>query len=247
MIFLLSKFLIFLLKPLFWIFCIVSLAVFIRNVKVKKRLMIVGLSMLLFFSNDFIVGKIFNGYESNYPKEENYDVGIVLGGFSSTNEINNKIAFNWASDRLFQAISLYKTGRINAILITGNSTYLNHSSKESDLVYSYLRQISIPDSAIFIENKSKNTIENATFSRRIINENIPNAKVLVITSAWHIPRAKVIFSQYFTKEIGYYPTNYIGKRSYNIWDIIIPSAAALSNWELILKEWVGFVVDKYRA
>lgn len=248
MIFILSKVLLFLIKPFFWFCVLFILALFAKNNKTRKRLGIAAALVLLFFSNAFLAGKVINGYEPDYPTQvKSYDVAIVLGGFSGLNKRNNEIQFNWTSDRLFQAISLYRQGRVKKILISsGNASLLNNEVKEADLVQKFLHEICIPDSAVLIENQSRNTLENAKLSREIIQKRIPKAKIVVITSAWHIPRAKVVFSRYFGDQIDYFPTNYIGKADYNLEDYLIPNPGAFGTWDTLFKEWLGLLVDRVR-
>lgn len=245
--FILSKLLLFLIKPIVWVVCLFIVGVFAKKASIKRKFFVTGLVLLIFFSNGIIGSLAFNLYEASYPTERNYDVAIVLGGFSAINKRNNQIAFGNSSDRLFQAISLYKKGKIRRILISSGSANLFKSGpKEADLAAKYLKQIGIPDTVILIENQSRNTIENASYSAKIITEKIPNASVLVITSAWHIPRAKLIFSKHFKTPIYYYPTNYIGKSEYDWSDFIVPSTEALGNWEILFKEWIGLITDRFR-
>ncbi|WP_165825417.1 YdcF family protein [Pedobacter yonginense] len=214
----------------------------------RRKLFIATLLVFLFFSNAFIAGKIANWYEADYPLEQKHDVGIVLGGFSGINERTHQISFNWASDRLFQALALYKKGEINKILLSGgNASLLNNKIKEADLVVDYLKLIGIPDSAILFENQSRNTIENAKNSIALIKKYKADAKILVITSAWHIPRAKTIFEKQSKNKIDYYPTNFIGRNSFSIGDFIIPDLGAFGTWELLIKEWIGLAVDRIRS
>lgn len=244
MIFILSKLLLFLLMPLVWAIALFLFALFSKNSTKRKKLLISGVIILLVFSNSFLVGKIYNLYEPKYAEIKHYDVGIVLGGFSNINKRNGQIAFGFTSDRLLQAIALFKQGIINKVLIaSGNANIIDKKVKEADLAKDYLRKIGIPDSVIMIENRSRNTLENAKFSRELINS---KAKVLVITSAWHTPRAKLNFDKYFKNDIAYYPTNHIGKVEYDLSDFIIPSAGALSDWNIILKEWMGLLIDSFR-
>jgi hypothetical protein len=37
------------------------------------------------------------------------------------------------------------------------------------------------------------------------------------------------------------------KTTYDFSDYVIPSAEALSNWELLFKEWIGLLVDRLRT
>ena len=248
MIFILSKILLFLIKPFFWFCVLLIVAAFVKQEKTRKKLLLAAIAVLLFFSNTFLAGKAVNLYEPKYPTEKkHYDVAIVLGGFSGLNKRNNEIQFNWASDRLFQTISLYRQGRIKQILISsGNASLINNEVKEADLVKKFLQESCIPDSAILIENQSRNTVENAKFSATLIKKTMPNARVLVVTSAWHIPRAKVIFSKVFGNQIDYLPTNYIGQTDYSLEDFIIPNPGAFGTWDLLFKEWIGLLVDRVR-
>ena len=245
--FILSKLLLFLIKPIVWVIFSLIVGVFAKKATVKRKFFVTGLVLLVFFSNSFIGNLAFNLYEAKYPAERNYDVGIVLGGFSAINKRNNQIAFGNSSDRLFQTIALYKTGKIKRILISsGSANLIKKTRKEADLAFNYLKEIGIPDTAILIENQSRNTLENASYSAKLINEKIPNASVLVITSAWHIPRAKLIFSKHFKTPVYYYPTNYIGKSEYDWSDFIIPSAESLDNWGILIKELIGLITDRFR-
>jgi len=248
MIFILSKILLFLIKPIVWIFVLLIFAIASKQYKQRKRYLICILIIFFFFSNGFIVGKIINSYEADYPRTGKFDVGIVLGGFSGLNKRNNEIAFNWAGDRLFQAVALYKKGQIKQILLSSGSTNLiDRKIKEADLAIQYLKLIGIPDSAILIENQSRNTVENARYSLALVEKSKPKAKILVITSAWHIPRAKVIFDKQAKQKIEYYPTNFSGDTEFDLSDFIIPNASALGAWEMLFKEWIGLTVDGLSA
>ncbi|WP_316735997.1 YdcF family protein [Pedobacter aquatilis] len=186
-------------------------------------------------------------YEAKYPPQRKYDIGILLGGFSKSNK-DGELAVSDRGDRLIQTIHLFKTGVVKKILISGGSGKLIGTEPiEADITLKYLKDIGIPDSSIIVENKSKNTIENAKYSVELANNYRPNASVLIITSAWHIPRSKMIFNRAFKRELDYYPTDYIGKESYDISDYYMPDAGALAAWQYILKEWVGCVVDRFRG
>ncbi|WP_443946116.1 YdcF family protein [Pedobacter sp. AW1-32] len=188
-----------------------------------------------------------NTYEAGYPKNQNYDVGIVLGGFSGFNKRNQSIEFGGAGDRLFQAIKLYKKGKIKYFLLSsGNANLIDNAIKEAELAKVYLKGLGIPDSSIWIENQSRNTIENAKFSLALVHQKRPEGKILVITSAWHIPRTKMIFNRFATQPIAYYPTGFSSGIEYDFGDIVIPNASALGTWDILIKEWIGLVVDRFR-
>lgn len=237
-----------LINPLLWIFCVLLWSIFCKRREFSRKLIITLLISLFVFSNTFLIKLVCHVYEAKYPKLAKYDVGIVLGGFSNVNPRNNKIEFNGSGDRLFQAIALYKRGVIKKILIaSGNANLLDNNAKEADLAVAYLKEIGIPDSAILSDNKSRNTVENAKNSAALVKLTFSNPSVLIITSAWHIPRASLIFNKAFGKELTYYPTNFMGEVSFNADDLLIPSAAALNTWPMLFKEWIGLGVDRFRV
>ncbi len=248
MIFLLSKLVLLFIKPLVWVFALFVTAFFTAKKQTRKRLILSGLIVLFTFSNAALVNKVFYWYEANYETYQKYDVGIVLGGFSHFNAKSKTAAFNQNGDRLFQAIYLYKTGIIKKILISGGSIdKLPDDKIEANITADYLRKIGIPDSSIIIENKSRNTIENAANSYKMMTKIKPMAKILVITSAFHIPRAQLIFSRFFGDGLAYYPTDLKGDSTNSFSDYIIPNASALNAWELLFKEWLGLAIDRFRV
>ncbi|WP_197082375.1 YdcF family protein [Pedobacter sp. BMA] len=236
----------FLIKPIIWVVALLIWAALSK--KHKQQILYAAVGLLLFFSNGALLGTVMNAYEAGYPERRHYDVGIVLGGFSGLNKRNNKIAFSGAGDRLFQAVSLFKSNQIDKILVaSGSANLLDNEVKEADLVINYLKLIGIPDSALLVENQSRNTVENARNSIGLIGKVKPDAKILVITSAWHIPRAKMIFDRQSKHKIEYYPTNFAGPDQIDFADFIIPSASALGGWEMLFKEWIGLAVDRLRS
>lgn len=247
MTFAISKILIFILQPIIWVFLTLLFAVFSKKQQRRRKLLILAILLLFIFSNRFLVGKAYNFYEAAYPAKKQYDIGVLLGGFSKSTQ-GGQLAVNERGDRLIQTINLLKNGTIKKILVSGGSGKLiGTEAIEADLTLTYLKSLGIPDSSILIENRSKNTIENAKYSAELVNKNQPNASMLVITSAWHIPRSKMIFDKAFNRKLDYYPTDYIGKEQYDISDYYLPDAGSLGYWQFILKEWVGLIVDRIRS
>jgi uncharacterized SAM-binding protein YcdF (DUF218 family) len=248
MLYIHTQFLLYLLQPLVWLIVLFIYTIFCRHKLRQKKLFIFVLAGLIFFANPFIIGKVFNAYEEGYPTEKHYQIGIVLGGFAGYDEERKQIMFSSSGDRLFEAIKLYRQGRIEQILISGgNSNLLDNKIREADIAAAYLRKIGIPDSVILVENESRNTVENAILSFKKVQEVNPHAKILVVTSAWHIPRARLNFSKYFKQDIFYYPSNYMGKTHYNLTDYFLPSFSSFQKWNFMIKEWAGLIVDRFRG
>ena len=58
---------------------------------------------------------------------------------------------------------------VKGVAYITNASILNNSIKEADAVYKYLKEINIPDSDIIVENKSRNTSENAKYCFEILD------------------------------------------------------------------------------
>ncbi|WP_157543965.1 YdcF family protein [Mucilaginibacter paludis] len=176
------------------------------------------------------------------PPEGKYSCAIVLGGFSSADQDGNGY-FNGSADRFIKTLQLKVTGRVPLILMSGGNGQLIKTSnlKEADYVFSQFKAFNIPDSCIMIENQSRNTLENAMFTKRILIDKKVPGPYLLVTSAFHMRRSAYIF-----KKIGInvtpYPCDFIaGKSAVSLSDFIIPDPLALAQWNIYIKEVVGFV------
>jgi uncharacterized SAM-binding protein YcdF (DUF218 family) len=65
---------------------------------------------------------------------------------------------------------------------------------EADAMAGLLREGGVPEHAIVRERRSRDTLENARFAARLLEAHAPGAReVLVVTCAWHLPRAVRLF------------------------------------------------------
>lgn len=168
-----------------------------------------------------------------------------MGGFSSYNKDVKHIDFNEFSDRLITAIELYNLQKIDTILISGgNGMLINDGMKESEWTYNFLQNFGIDSNRIIIENRSRNTMENASYTADRINDN--KEKSLLITSAIHMRRAKMCFSKNNIK-VDEFTTDNTSSGILLTFDyLLIPNAVALKKWEFLIHEWIGFIVYRIK-
>ncbi len=212
----------------------------------KKWLKRIAILFFLFFSNPFIIDNIWNNYQAkpvDLKAGSNYDVGILLGGMAGYDVGLQKGFFGPAADRFIQAARLYHTGHIRKILVSGgNAMMVNKKGyNEADFVAENLQQMGIPGKDIIIEKNARNTIENAAFSKLLL-DSAGSSSSLLITSAIHMPRAMKIFTKAGINATPF-PGNYrvLPVDTEFSWGSLIPTQEAFSKWTLILKEWVGLV------
>jgi uncharacterized SAM-binding protein YcdF (DUF218 family) len=182
------------------------------------------------------------------PKSElkkTYDYGIVLTGMLSYDSKYERINFLRSTDRILQALELYKDGYIKKIFITGGSgKILNQEHKESVILYNYLVKIGIPAEDIIIEQKSRNTYENAVESAKILKPETNSDSYLLITSAFHMRRANSCFTKAgFCCDV-YVTDRYAGDRRFTFDHLIVPNIHAFDRWTVLIHEISGYIMYK---
>ncbi len=249
MFFILSKLLTVLIFPISWIFILLIWSFITKSHKRKQRLLLVAIIVFIIFSNSFLFSRCANAWDidtHNLPSKK-YSCAIVLGGFTSFDADGNGY-FNAAADRFIQGIKLQKTGVTSKILISGGSAgIIKNKFKEADYVYTQLKALNIADSSILIENQSRNTIENAQYSKRLLQKQHVPPPYLLITSAFHMRRAIYTFKKYGIDVVPYSCDFIAGKEEQSIGDFILPNSDALNKWNFYIKEMIGYVVYHFKA
>lgn len=253
MFFILSKILAFLIAPYTWLFFgLLFLLKKLWYTPYKKW--ILGFTIYTYvISNSFLVDEIVRSWEFTdndvYLKNTKYDLAIVLGGMGRIDERQHKFDFGQSGDRLFQTLELYYKKRVNKILISGGSGSISKPNhREAIYIKKYLETILIPDSNIIIENKSKNTYENAVFSKQILDSLQFNGSILLVTSSYHMKRSLAIFEKAGYKNITPYVTNKItGIRKFEFDYCFIPNIEAVFSLNLILHEMIGYITYKIQG
>jgi uncharacterized SAM-binding protein YcdF (DUF218 family) len=246
MFFILSKLLLFLLSPLTWIFAGCGLAFFSKSTKWKKRGKITAISCLVFFSNTFIYKEFCRQWEIfGTPAKElkHHDAGIVLGGMAEYNNDLKMLSLRRGGDRIWQTITLYKSGRIDKILISGdNGDLTNKGLHEARQMKEVLVGWGIPEKDIITETKSRNTHENAAETKKILQRSYPEYRSFVlITSGRHMRRALACYEKQGLHCTPYSTDLYTGPtRSYTFDEIVVPNASTLDDWHGLIKEWIGY-------
>ena len=204
---------------------------------------------MLFFSNPFFIRQIISIYEVKpiqLPADAKYNAAIVLGGFVSYNKKDDRGYFNASSDRFIQTALLYKQGHVNKIIVAaGNGYIVKHDFKEAIFIKQRLVALGIPGEDIYTDSTSKNTFENAVNAKKIVDSLHLQDPFLLVSSAMHLPRAKLVFAKQGMNVVPY-PCDFDSKNVGNnfIEDYLLPSGLALNRWDNLIKEIAGVTVYK---
>lgn len=248
MFFYFSKILHFFVSPLSWIMILLVLALWWRNRPRGKKLLVAAVCVFFVFSNSFIVGELARLSEVPMVGDnelKKYDAAIVLGGGMITiDRPADRLIFQQNTDRVLQAVMLYKRGVVKKLLISGGSGSMVYKDMlEAPLLKRYLVLTGIPSENILVDSLSRNTYENAVNSAKILRDSLPGGSFLLITSALHMKRAQGCFTkQGVATEM--FPANKITGQ-HRRWDaayLIVPNFENFTLWEKLLHEWIGYLV-----
>ncbi|GHU41662.1 membrane protein [Clostridia bacterium] len=122
------------------------------------------------------------------PKSKNCDFILVLGcGLKNGETVSPLLA-----GRLDRAIKQYKLGGKKASFVVSGGQGHDEKVSEAFAMKTYLLQKGIPENHIILEDKSVNTLENMSFSKKLMQELNPNYNCIVVTSNYHVLRAVIL-------------------------------------------------------
>jgi uncharacterized SAM-binding protein YcdF (DUF218 family) len=216
-------------------------------VRAGRRLMGGLLAVILVLAVIPVESAVMTALENRFPQPDlphRVDGIIVLGG--SINPVisaaRGQVSLNSAATRLTALIPLAKRYPEARMIFTGGSgTLLSQEFKEAGYAKEFYRQISFDPERIIFEDQSRNTRENALFSKDIMMPK-PGETWLLITSAFHMPRSVGCF-----RAIGWpviaYPVDYgtTGRDEFGWADLRFSAAAGLGGLRPILHEAVGLL------
>jgi uncharacterized SAM-binding protein YcdF (DUF218 family) len=254
MFFIISKIFYFILQPINWILLLLLWSVLTKSATRKRQLLRGVFFLTLLLTNPFFAYRVFHAWEYPHTPIENvrdtFHVGIVLGGYSDFSNYCNdeRLNFNPASNRLLDAVALYKKGIIKKILISGgDGDIMRQKIPEAAASKPFLWQLGVKEEDILLENESKNTYENALFCKKYLDTLPQKGRVLLITSAFHLRRAEGCFRKQ-NIDIQPFASHFIAKRfAWNGSRWLIPQSDVLHFWEIFIKEWLGYATYKMKG
>jgi uncharacterized SAM-binding protein YcdF (DUF218 family) len=122
---------------------------------------------------------------------------ILLGGSveAADSASRGSIVANESAERVLDTIQLahrYANARI--LISGGGGTVFGNGAAEAPVIAAYFKSIGIDPARMLVEDRSRTTAENATFSRELAQPR-EGERWLLVTSAWHMPRAVGVFEK----------------------------------------------------
>ena len=222
---------------------LVIILILIGLIKNNKNLIYLTIGILYLISTPIFSNKFFKLVEgSEYRKHINtidtaYAI-VVLSGMITINEVGNASYIEWGDpDRFFGGIDLFKARKAQKLIFTGGKMPWHKTNKtEGQILKEYALSNGIPSEKILVTKEVGNTAEESVAVKETIN---PGKRIILITSAFHMYRAKKLFEKQGFFVIPYkvdYKTNQ--NEAINFIDFL-PSANNLGQTETCIREIIG--------
>ena len=223
----------------------------LRWTRAMRVFFALSLGWLFVWGTDSVPKKLGLWLENPYPpmpmeQVPQADVIVLLGGgMGPPKGVCLYPELFSAADRVWHAARLYHAGKAPVIMPSGCS--------EAGSSTVLLRELGVPASAIVVEDRAKNTIENGLFSKTLMEKN-GYTNALLVTSAFHMRRSEMIFR---TLGVRVFPVTadhevlygHQGSTTMYNWPAIafsLPNAGTLDRSAWYLKELFGYWGDRWR-
>ena len=226
------------------ILIILSLALlYIGKKKQAKQLLSLTTVLLITISffpiGEWLLYPLESRFETNPNIDKNLTGIIVLSGAEDTegSQIWNQVELGSAAERNLTFLSLARQYPKAKLIFTGGTGSLTKQEfKAADVAKKLFRQQGFDIKQITFERESRNTYENAIYSKKIMKPE-KGENWLLITTAWHMPRSIGIFCK-ADWPVTPYPVDHETKKG-QLLRVDFDLAGNLKTLKTGIKEWLG--------
>ncbi|WP_374308333.1 YdcF family protein [Methylocella sp.] len=168
---------------------------------------------------------------------------IVLGGAlsASLTEARGPSSLSGDGERLTEGLELARRYPQARLIFTGGSgALISGDASEAVGVRRFWEALGGPAERMSFEDSSRNTWENAVFTRNLLKPK-PGEVWLLVTSAWHMPRSIGIF-----RRVGFdvvaYPVAYRTYGDWRDWSLLHTAFERAPLVYFAVREWIGLFV-----
>jgi uncharacterized SAM-binding protein YcdF (DUF218 family) len=223
---------------------IVGLALlFTRWRRAGTRLMAVSLVLLVLAGFLPIGGVLEHTLESRFPPWNAArgapDGIIVLGG-----ALDPVLSRAYGATQLIESAERVTTiaklarayPKARIVYSGGDGSLFANAGSEADYLYPLLDSFGVPRQRVLLEDHSRNTYENAVFTKQLVKPR-PGERWLLVTSAWHMPRAVGCF-----RRVGFpveaYPVDWHTRPRLHL-SLSRHFGGGLASLDTAVHEWLG--------
>jgi uncharacterized SAM-binding protein YcdF (DUF218 family) len=168
---------------------------------------------------------------------------IVLGGpiDADLSVTHGRPVVSASGDRIIAgAVLAHRYPNARLVYTGGNPNLVSHDAKEADYATELFEGLGIARTRLLMERSSRNTLENAEFSKAMVNPK-PGERWLMVTSAYHMPRAVGLFRK-AGFDVEAYPVDWKLGKGADIFTFSNIAGDGLGRTDPAVREWMGLIV-----
>ena len=207
-----------------------------------RKFSLIGVIILILSSLPIISNKFIAYLEKDYqPIEiaeiENVDAIVVLSGMIRVigDEENLKYEFTDSVDRFFAGLDLFNNNKSPILILTRGKMPWSIGIAEGEYLKELAIKYGVSEENIILTDEVQNTDQEAKAIKEILTE---DAKIILVTSAFHMPRAEKVFKAANINLIPY-PVDFQNSKSKTTMMDFIPSAGSLFDTSHFVREMIG--------
>lgn len=167
---------------------------------------------------------------------------VILGGFEDGWVSSGRpgLTVNEAAERLTEAVRLARARPDAKLVFTGGVGRLWVADVTAGgPVAAFLADMGIGHERIVLEERARNTFENAIFTRDLLAPR-PDQHWVLVTSAYHMPRSVGVFRRAGMSVVPY-PVDYRTRDAGDVMRLFDRIPAGHERLDLAVKEWIGLI------
>ena len=209
----------------------------------SKKISFIGITILVICSMPIVSGKMIayleSDYELNKPSEiETANAIVVLSGMVRTIKTKNGLAYEWNGnvDRFFAGIDLFKLNKAPTLIFTGGKLPWSIGVPEGEYLRDVAIKLGVPEKDILLTENVENTDQEAKAIKKLLL--LDNPKIILVTSAFHMPRAQLVFEAAGINVIPS-PVDFMIGAGKLTFMSFIPSADSFASTSFFVREMIG--------
>lgn len=217
---------------------------FTRHWRTGRRLLAALLAVCLVLGTVSIGDGVLHRLEQRFPRITQplprVDGIILLGGeINASRTLDTGQPVMGRAGRLLAFADLARRYPEARLIFTGGSGSLfDPAANESAAMPIALRAIGLDPARVIFENRSRNTYENAIYTRDLISPK-PDEVWLLVTSAFHMSRSMGVFRKAGVPVVAY-PVDYGAHGDFD-WDLLLTFDVAFRDLVVPGKELLGLI------
>jgi uncharacterized SAM-binding protein YcdF (DUF218 family) len=212
---------------------------------IKRKLVFIWAALILFylFAMPIVSESIFKFVENGQVIKEiknfpNADAIIVLGGMFNYVKTETGRKNEWMdADRFYGGVELFKAGKANQLVFTEAKMPWAEKDQETEgeSLKRYAIEMGVPDTAIKITGLVTTTEDESNEVKKLLTK---TKSIILVTSAYHMPRSKSLFERKGFNVITYPVDSKVSFEARTILDYL-PEAESFKRSEAGIRELIG--------